>query len=145
MPFSIANEWLAQAERDLTVAEHLLTQSFYEWACYAAQQSGEKAIKAVRLCLGTEVKEIKEHDLDYLLGKIPWLHPTKPDSVLGRVSVLSRHNQAARYPEHRGKAGAAPCKTYDEKAALEAVDVARELNKFCMALCKDIESFWRAR
>jgi hypothetical protein len=47
------SEWLFQAEHDLAAARAMMTQQFFDWAAFAAQQSGEKSVKAVRLALGT--------------------------------------------------------------------------------------------
>ena len=41
-----AQPWLRQAEADLHAAEDSLTTCHYEWACFQAQQSAEKALKA---------------------------------------------------------------------------------------------------
>ena len=49
-----AVDWLAQAERDLQHARHSLEAGDFEWACFAAQQSAEKAAKAAFLALGGE-------------------------------------------------------------------------------------------
>jgi HEPN domain-containing protein len=42
-----SSDWLKQAERDLDQARLSLREGFYEWACFAAQQSAEKAVKAL--------------------------------------------------------------------------------------------------
>ncbi|NTW21878.1 MAG: HEPN domain-containing protein, partial [Nostocales cyanobacterium W4_Combined_metabat2_030] len=41
--------WLRQAKRDLDHARLALSGGNYEWACFAAQQSAEKAVKALFL------------------------------------------------------------------------------------------------
>jgi len=40
-------DWLRQAEKDLRHAKNSLQSGDYEWACFAAQQSAEKALKAL--------------------------------------------------------------------------------------------------
>lgn len=42
-----AERWLKTAQEDVRVAETLMEQQFYSHACFAAQQAGEKAIKAL--------------------------------------------------------------------------------------------------
>ena len=42
-------DWLRQAHRDLLMARQALEAGSFEWACFAAQQSAEKGIKAVFL------------------------------------------------------------------------------------------------
>ena len=39
-------DWWRQAERDLQHARHALEDEDYEWACFAAHQAAEKAVKA---------------------------------------------------------------------------------------------------
>jgi HEPN domain-containing protein len=39
---------MAQAERDLGLARAAAREAFHEWACFAAQQAAEKALKAAQ-------------------------------------------------------------------------------------------------
>jgi HEPN domain-containing protein len=39
-------DWFRQAKRDLVHARHAAEDGEYEWACFAAQQSAEKGVKA---------------------------------------------------------------------------------------------------
>lgn len=41
-----ARDWLDQAGWDLELARHAASGAFHEWACFAAQQVAEKALKA---------------------------------------------------------------------------------------------------
>ena len=43
-----AKDWMMQAERDLEQALASRKEGRHEWACFAAQQSAEKAAKALR-------------------------------------------------------------------------------------------------
>lgn len=49
-----APDWFAQAAADLQHARHSRKVGDFEWACFAAQQAAEKAVKAVFLHLGGE-------------------------------------------------------------------------------------------
>ncbi|GGM97869.1 hypothetical protein GCM10007092_09440 [Thermus composti] len=49
-----ARDWLLQAEKDLEMAEIAKGAGRHEWACFAAQQAAEKAVKALHLHLGQE-------------------------------------------------------------------------------------------
>lgn len=49
-----SRDWLNQAQRDLEQAEDSRRAGRHEWARFAAQQLGEKAIKALHLHLGQE-------------------------------------------------------------------------------------------
>ena len=44
-------DWLSQAQRDLEQAEDSRRAGRHEWACFAAQQAGEKAVNALHLSL----------------------------------------------------------------------------------------------
>ena len=47
-------DWMNQARRDLKLAELSMKEHYYEWACFAAQQAAEKAVKALIQKLGGE-------------------------------------------------------------------------------------------
>jgi len=49
-----AQDWFAQAERDLEQARSSMREGRHEWACFAAHQSAEKAVKALHLARGQE-------------------------------------------------------------------------------------------
>ena len=63
-----ARDWLAQAERDLEQAEDSRAAGRHEWACFAAQQGAEKAVKALHLHLG---QEAWGHVVARLLQELP--------------------------------------------------------------------------
>jgi HEPN domain-containing protein len=133
------SEWLFQAEHDLAVARAMMTQQFFDWAAFAAQQSGEKSVKAVRLALGTPIDSIKVHGVDELLADTGRLHP-KPDPILARASELNAHNAGSRYPGVRG--ATAPASAYQRQHAEDAIKIAEALLAFCDPLCARIDQFW---
>jgi HEPN domain-containing protein len=48
-------DWLRQAKKDLGHARRSLEMEDYEWSCFAALQSAEKAVKALYESLGAHV------------------------------------------------------------------------------------------
>jgi HEPN domain-containing protein len=42
-----AKDWLEQARRDLDHGRYAASGGYHEWACFSAQQSAEKALKAL--------------------------------------------------------------------------------------------------
>lgn len=93
-----ATAWLRQAERDLRHARRSAGQQEPEWACYAAQQAAEKALKAVLIDLGTRPPPI--HDLTVLARLIAddgALDPATLDTF-GDLAALTEFNVTARYP-----------------------------------------------
>ena len=137
----MSQPWIDQAERDLEVARHLAAHAFHEWACFTAQQSAEKAVKAVRLLLGTQIDAIKKHEMSELLAQIPTLHP-RPDPQLAHASLLDVHVQGARYPGYRGHGPDAPCKTYRDTDSAGAIVIAEAVLAFCKPLHAQIQTFW---
>ncbi len=134
-------EWAAQARRDLEVAKHLLHNSYYEWAAYAAQQAAEKAVKALRIALGTDVKEIKVHEMSKLLGTIPSLAPHS-DPLLGRAGELDEHNQQSRYPGLRGRGPDAPMNTYTRSDAEDVIGIAEAVVDYADQILRAAVAFW---
>ena len=78
-------DWLDQAKRDLEKAELDINHEFFEWACFTAQQSAEKAIKALGMKIGVD---LWGHSLTEMLGLLEdkWTYPrasrTLPDSSI---------------------------------------------------------------
>jgi HEPN domain-containing protein len=63
-----AGDWFRQAERDLEQAADCRTAGRHEWACFAAHQGAEKAVKALHLRLG---QEAWGHVVAKLLRELP--------------------------------------------------------------------------
>ena len=61
-------DWLAQAHRDLEQAHDSRVGERHEWACFAAHQAAEKAVKALHLHLG---QEAWGHVVAHLLRELP--------------------------------------------------------------------------
>lgn len=109
--------WLRYAEEDLITAETLLKQPQVppRQACWFAQQSAEKALKAALIFL--QIDFPRTHDLDTLRDLVPesWqLKTAHPD-----LSNLTRWVVEAQYPEDRQGA--------TETDASEAIEQARAI------------------
>jgi len=113
-------DWMAQAERDLAAAEQLRATSYYEWAAFVAQQSGEKAVKAVYQRLHGEVRGHALLDLLQLLDD-----PTMTADVLDAARRLDRYYIQARYPD--GFAAGTPQDYFTQEDAASAVTDARTI------------------
>jgi len=80
-------DWLRQAKRDLQHSRHALEKEEYEWACFAAQQAAEKAVKALYQKLGASAWG---HSVSALLSNLP--SQTYPKGTLiDKAKELDKH------------------------------------------------------
>lgn len=85
---------MRQAQRDLRHAEHAFEDADYEWACFAAQQAAEKALKAVYQKMGGEARG---HSVTALTGNLPQGVSGSP-GLVEKAKVLDKYYIATRYP-----------------------------------------------
>ncbi len=119
------SDWWEQSARDLAHARHALDDADYEWTAFAAQQSAEKAMKALVMAHGGE----------------PWGHLTAglvdalpaaigaPSHVLDAARRLDKHDIPARYPN--SFATSYPGKLYTRGEAEQAINDASIITDFC--------------
>src|SRR3990172_3347106 len=87
-----AGDWLAQADRDLRHAESSRNAEEHEWACFAAHQAAEKAVKGLHLTRG---QEAWGHVVARLLRELPLeVEPL----LVEKAKVLDNAYVPARYP-----------------------------------------------
>lgn len=91
-----ANLWLTQAEEDLLWARSSLKEGILRGACFAAQQSAEKALKA--FLLSKNITAPKIHDLVTLNQKCLNLEPRFKE-IEQACNVLSPYYISSRYPD----------------------------------------------
>ena len=87
--------WLARAESSLALGRAQLAGVALEDLCYQAQQSSEKALKAVILAHAPACPYV--HDLDLLLENLSDLGIDIPAEVEA-TSTLTRYAVETRYP-----------------------------------------------
>ncbi len=120
-----SNDWLRQAERDLEQAKLSLREGFFEWACFAAQQSAEKALKS--LCEKHNIV-IRTHQLIGLL-KALYDFENITDEIYKKGVTLDRFYIPTRYPN--GFTSGAPMEYFFAEDAQEAIDNAQTIIQFC--------------
>jgi HEPN domain-containing protein len=77
-------KWLKQAEADLQAAWDSYRARHYEWSCFQAQQSGEKALKGIQMASGELVpSEFYEEDTRKCLSSAESILQTVKD-LLGK-------------------------------------------------------------
>jgi len=122
---SRARDWMRQALKDLAHAERSLEMGDYEWACFAAQQAAEKAVKAL---YESRNMEVWGHSVSRMLESLPG--DLKPHSdLIDKAKELDRHYIPTRYPNLHGEG--APLDYYTKSDAERAVRYAREIIEFC--------------
>ena len=110
-----AKDWLAQAERDLEQAEASREDGRDEWACFAAHQAAEKAVKALHLARG---QEAHGHVIARLLRELPTGVPV-PELMVEQARVLDGLYIPTRYPN--GHPSGAPFEHYGPLQSEEAI------------------------
>lgn len=119
-----ASDWFRQAERDVEQAEDSHRAQRHEWACFAAQQAAEKAVKALHLNRG---QEAWGHVVAKLLQELP---PSVkvPRELIEKGRVLDSYYIPPRYPN--GHPEGAPFEHYGPLQSTEAIRYAREILEF---------------
>jgi len=89
-----SRDWWVQAEADLRHAENARRDGTYEWACFAAHQAAEKALKAVFEQRG---QKVWGHTLTFVLQALQEQVDVPPD-LFNRAKILDKHYIPTRYP-----------------------------------------------
>ena len=114
----IALKWFIQAKADLKAAKDSLTNENYEWACFQAQQCGEKALKAYLYEKG--YTSIITHSLKELITECKKLEPSFSE-LAGEARNLDMFYIPTRYPN--GLAGdLAPTDFYEKEDAITCIN-----------------------
>ena len=124
---SRARDWFNQAIRDLEQAKDSQQAGRHEWACFAAQQAAEKAVKALHLHLG---QEAWGHVIAKLLQELPELVQL-PKDLLEKARVLDNFYIPARYPNSHPQG--APFEHYGSLQSEAAINYASEIIDFAGA------------
>jgi HEPN domain-containing protein len=124
---SRARDWFNQAMRDLEQSKDSQKAGRHEWACFAAQQAAEKAVKALHLHLG---QEAWGHVIAKLLQELPELVKL-PKDLLEKARVLDNFYIPARYPNSHPQG--APFEHYGSLQSEAAINYASEIIDFAGA------------
>lgn len=91
-----AERWLLTAQEDLRAAETLAASDLHAQACFLAQQSGEKALKAVWYAIDADPWG---HSLQRLLNEFPERESLTTDADVSRgAGLLDQYYIPTRYP-----------------------------------------------
>jgi HEPN domain-containing protein len=109
--------WLRQAEHDLAFGRLAVREGFHAQACFVAQQSAEKALKAVAYALGERV--VLGHSLVELVERLRERVPaTAP--LREMAGLLDQYYVATRYPN--GLPGGVPFEAFGRSQAEQALE-----------------------
>jgi len=114
--------WFAQAERDLEQAKSSQREGRHEWACFAAQQSSGKAVKALHLFLK---QEAWGHVVARLLHELP---VSVSEDLIDKAKVLDGFYIPTRYAN--GHPEGAPFEHYGKIHSRDAIDYAGQILEF---------------
>ena len=117
-----SRDWLAQAERDLRHAERSRDAGEHDWACFAAHQAAEKAVKALHLARG---QEAWGHVVSRLLEELPM---SVPEGMVDAGRVLDTSYIPSRYPNSHAEG--APFEHYGPLQSDEAIAHAGQILGF---------------
>jgi HEPN domain-containing protein len=117
-----SKDWLAQAERDLEQAEASQRDGRHEWACFAAHQAAEKAVKALHLSLK---QEAWGHVVARLLKELPI---SVSDNLVEKAKVLDSFYLPTRYAN--GHPEGAPFEHYGSIQSTDGITYAAEILEF---------------
>jgi HEPN domain-containing protein len=117
-----SGDWFAQAERDLEQARESQQSGRHEWACFAAQQAAEKAVKALHLSLG---QEAWGHVIARLLAELP---NSLPAELADKAKILDNFYVATRYAN--GHPAGPPFEHYGKLQSNQAIQYASEILEF---------------
>jgi HEPN domain-containing protein len=117
-------DWLNQAQRDFEQAKDSKLAGRHEWACFAAQQAAEKAVKALHLACG---QEAWGHMIAKLLTELPLEMAVTPE-LLDEGRILDASYIPPRYPDSYPEG--APFEHYGKLQSEEALRYAGEIIAF---------------
>lgn len=121
-----------QAEGDLLLAKSDVQGGYYDWACFSAQQTAEKAIKAVFQKMGAEAWG---HSVADLLQELAARHSV-PERLCEAALELDKAYIPTRYPNAHPTG--APRTRYTKAEAVRLIDYAGKILDFCSSLLSKI-------
>jgi len=125
-------DWLNQAGRDIKQAEASLRDGFYEWACFAAQQAAEKAVKALIQSRGGESWG---HSVAALIDALP--KDLKPINLRDKALELDQAYIPSRYPNTHPTGY--PGILYSRTMAERLIEYAKEIIRYCQDALPEVK------
>ena len=115
-----AERWMRQGERDLVSARNSCRSGDFEWACFQAQQSAEKSLKALLYAKG--FRKILTHSVFELIREVGVSEPSFL-ALKSEAKVLDSAYIMTRYPDSI-VGNLTPSEYYDREDAEECIEYA---------------------
>lgn len=127
-----SQDWMDEAKGDLEHAKSDVAGNYHNWACFSAQQSAEKAIKAVFQKMGAEAWGYSVADLlRELSSKVK-----VSEELMNRALELDKAYIPTRYPN--AHPSGSPRQRYTREEAERLIQYAQKIFKFCSGLLSKI-------
>jgi HEPN domain-containing protein len=121
-----AADWLAQASQDLAQGRLSAIHGHHEWACFAAHQAVEKALKGLHLSVG---QQVWGHGLGRLFRDLPDALQEQMEArvpyLVERLRILDALYIPTRYPD--SLPDGAPSDHFGHLQSTDALNHARAL------------------
>ena len=127
-----SKDWIDEAEGDLEHAKSDLEREFYNWACFSAQQSAEKSVKAVFQKLHGVAWG---HSVADLLKELSKRHEVSKE-LMNSGLELDKAYIPTRYPD--AHPSGSPRSRYTREEAMRLIVYAEEIFEFCSDLLSKI-------
>jgi HEPN domain-containing protein len=127
-----SKDWIDEAEGDLEHAKSDAARGYHNWACFSAQQSAEKAAKAVFQKIGAEAWG---HSVADLLQELS-LKVQISEELMNAALELDKAYVPTRYPN--AHPSGSPRRRYTKREAERLIEYAEEIVKFCSSLLSQI-------
>lgn len=119
-----SKDWLEQGKSDLEAANHLLDTNDFSWSCFLAQQTAEKALKA----LGEYINIfLWGHDLVDLIEELEKKIKI-PEKILDNSKTLNLYYISTRYPD--AFTSGHPSEKFSKQQALDAIKLGKEILEY---------------
>jgi HEPN domain-containing protein len=127
-----SKDWIDEAEGDLEHAKSDLEQGFYNWACFSAQQSAEKSVKAVFQKMHGEAWG---HSVADLLKELSKSYKVS-EALIDKALELDKAYIPTRYPN--AHPSGSPRRRYTKEEVVRLIKYAEEIFEFCSSLLSTI-------
>jgi HEPN domain-containing protein len=130
-----AQRWFHQSFFDPKAARWNFGGKCYDTSCFLAQQSGEKALKAILYYVGSRKSALMSHSLVDMIQRVSG-NVSEIDQIIEEARILDLHYIPSRYPN--ALPAGYPHQFYGPETAEKAISAAQKIMKIA-------EAYFRSR